>query len=163
MKPPANIEKYRAVCSGHRRAGYHNREENDTPAPKPKRAISVDVPEIRRVVAEIKKKFPWYADSGPAGNANLSKIFSWLQDNDAADGWTKHNVEVAVQVLLPELESDRDYIPPKPPPPPAPPKPAQEKLESWQLPLTASKQQLHKASPEALKDYLRRAREAQKK
>ncbi len=49
MKPPANVEKYRAVCSGHRRAGYHNREENETPAPKLKRAVSAEVPEIRRM------------------------------------------------------------------------------------------------------------------
>src|SRR6266446_4492668 len=119
MKPPANIEKYRAVCSGHRRAGYHNREENETPAPKLKRAIRADVPEIRQVVAEIKKKYPWLADTGDAGNRNLSKIFTWLQDNDA-DGWTQHNVEVAVQVLLPELESDHNYVPPQPPLLPAP-------------------------------------------
>ena len=160
MKPPANIEKYRAVCSGHRRVGYHNREENETPAPKLKRAVSAEVPEIRRIIAEIKKKYPWLADTGDAGNRNLSKIFTWLQDNDAADGWTQHNVEVAVQVLLPELDSDPKYVPSQPPPPSAPPKPEPEKLEPWQLPLTASKQQLHKASPEALKDYLRRAREA---
>ncbi len=161
MKPPANIEKYRAVCSGHRRAGYHNREENETPAPKLKRAIRADVPEIRQVVAEIKKKYPWLADTGDAGNANLSKIFSWLQDNDGQ--FDLPSVKVAVEVLLPELDSDPKYVPSQPPPTPAPPKPEQEKLESWQLPLTASKQQLHKASPEALKDYLRRAREAQKK
>jgi len=115
------------------------------------------------VIAAVKVKFPWYADSGPAGEANLLKIFSFLQDNNAADGWTQYNVEAAVQVLLPELESDRNYVPPQPPSPPAPPKPESEKLESWQLPLTASKQQLHKASPEALKDYLHRAREVQKK
>src|SRR5216684_1766377 len=129
MKPPANIEKYI-------RATYHNHEELLAEPPKQKRAIRADVPEIRRVVAEIKKKFPWYADSGPAGDANLLKIFSWLQDNDAADGWTQHNVEVAVQVLLPALESDPKYVPSQPPSPPAPPQPPAEQLESWQIPLT---------------------------
>jgi hypothetical protein len=150
------------------RPGYkpllpHHREEQSSEQPKPKRAIRADVPEIRRVIAEIKRKFPWLADTGEAGNANLSKIFSWLQDNDAADGWTQHNVEIAVQVLLPELESDRDYVPPQPPLPPALPKPELEKLEPWQLPLTATKQQLRNADPKALKGYLARAREAQKK
>ena len=127
---------------------------------QPKRVIRADVPEIRRVIAEIKKKFPWLADTGEAGNRNLSKIFSWLQDNNAV-GFTLETVKVAVEVLLPELESDRDYVPPQPPPPPAPPKPELEKLEPWQLPLNATKQQLHKAGPKALKDYLRRVREAQ--
>src|SRR5260370_13394866 len=149
MKPPANIEKYRAVCSGHRRVGYHNREENETPAPKLKRAVSAEVPEIRRVVAEIKKKYPWLADTGDAGNRNLSKIFTWLQDNDAADGWTQHNVEVAVQVLLPELvESDPKYVPSQPPPPPVVEQPPVEKLEPGQLSLKATKAELQLATPD---------------
>lgn len=130
----------------------------------PKRVIRADVPEIRRVMVEIKKKFPWLADTGEAGNRNLSKIFSWLQDNDAV-GFTLETVKVAVEVLLPELESDRDYVPPQPPPPPAPPKPPAEQLESWQIPLnpTPSKQQLRAASSEAIKHYLKRLRESHQK
>ena len=157
MKPPANTEKYI-------KATYHNHEELLSEPPKPKRAIRADVPEIRRVIAEIKKKFPWYADSGPAGNANLSKIFSWLQDNDAADGWTQHNVEVAVEVLHPDLEYDPAYIPSQPPPPPsAPPKPPAEVLQPGQLSIHAGKQQIRKASPAEILDYLKRLREAQQK
>jgi hypothetical protein len=132
---------------------------------QPKRVIRADVPEIRRVIAEIKKKFPWLADTGEAGNRNLAKIFSWLQDNDAADGWTQHNVEIAVQVLLPELESDRDYVPPQPlqPTRPVVEQPPAEKLEPGQLSIKATQQDLKKATPAQIKDYLKRLRESQQK
>ena len=129
---------------------------------KPKRAIHAEVSEIRRILADVKKKFPWLATEGDALNANLRKIFSFLQDNDAADGWTQHNVEVAVEVLHPELEYDPSYVPPQPPPPPpAPPKPPVEVLEPGQISIHANKRDLNKATSAQILDYLRRIREAQ--
>jgi len=139
-----------------------NRQETETPAPKPKRTIRADVSEIRRIIAEIKREFGWYADTGAAGEANLLKLFSWLQDNDAT-GFTLENVRVAVRVLGDEIEYDPEHNPVAPPPPP-PPKPEPEKLEPGQIPLStpsyAIKQVLAKASAAQIKDYLDRARKA---
>ncbi len=150
-----------------RPGGYHSRgldylihlEETETPAPGPKRTIHASVEKVREVIAAIQAEDRTFLPS----DKNIRFIFSWLQDNDAAGGFTLENVRTAVMALsYPIAQLERIEAPPRPPSPAAP-KPEPEKLESWQLPLTATRQQLRNASPEALKDYLRRAREAQKK
>lgn len=129
-------------------------------APKTHAAVISTPEKIREIIAGIKKKFPWYGDN----QANLRKIFDWLWENDAVGGFDQHNVEVAVEILHPELEYDPAYVPPKPPPPPpAPPKPPTEVLEPGQLSIHAGERELKKATPAQILDYLRRVREAQRK
>lgn len=130
---------------------------------KPPR-LYAPVEKIREVIAVVKQKFPWYAATGASGEANLSKIFSWLHENNAA-GFTLETVLIATEALSPELEWDPAYVPP----PtlrvavPEPPKPEPEILRPGQLSIHASKRQLGKATPDQLRDYLVRVREAQKK
>jgi hypothetical protein len=156
MKPPNNPEKYRAAL-------HHNREERVSSPPKPKRAVISTPEKIREIIAEIKKEAPWYADSGTAGESNLWKIFSWLQENDAVGGFSLPKVRVAVAALsYPQDRLERILPPPAQPPPPTPPVNHEEVLESGQLSIHATKQELEKASPAQIRDYLKRLRTQQK-
>jgi hypothetical protein len=135
------------------RPGYHNREELPS-KPKPHRAISAEVSEIRKIIAAIQTEFPWY---GPTEN-NLKSIFDFLWEHDAK--FNLESVRVAVTVLVNTL----DRVPP-PPPPPLPPVPTEpeEVLQPGQLSIKATKQDLQKASPDQIRNYLKRVREAEKK
>jgi hypothetical protein len=119
-----------------------------TKSPKNHAAIYAPPEKSREIMAAVKAETPLLIIS----EKNTEKIFHWLWENDAVGGFTLENVRCAVAVLGNAL----DRVPPPPPPPP--PKREPEKLETWQLPLTATKQQLHNADPKALKDYLARAR-----
>lgn len=143
------------------RPSYRNREELPSPAvKKEKRAIYSDPSNTRRIMAEIKKEFP-QLDAG--SEKNLIAIFSFLQDEDAVGGFTLENVRVAVAALsYPEEKLERVPLPsPPPPPPPAPTEP-EEVLRPGQLSIHATRQELEKASPAQIRDYLKRLRAHQK-
>jgi hypothetical protein len=131
--------------------------EESPPEPPKKRAVTATPEKIREVMAAIKAEDSSFIIS----EKNIEKIFYWLWENDAADGFTLQNVRTAIAVLGDEIE--REARPPSPPPPP---KPGPEKLESWQIPLStpsyAIKQVLAKASATQIKDYLARSRAQQK-
>src|SRR5713101_7646701 len=112
------------------------------------------VEDPRPLLLKVKEKFPWLDVNS---NFNVDKLLSFLQDNDRL--WNQDCVEAAIEFLKPSLEWDANWRPPQPPPPPPPPPtPEPEKLEPWQLPIPASKQQIARASVRAIKDYLGRLR-----
>jgi len=141
-----------------RPSGYYNREENETPAPKPKRIIYAPVEKIREVIAAIQAEDPTFSPS----EKNIGLIFTWLQDIDAAGGFTLENVRVAVKVLGYQNAIERVPPPPPPPPPVVEPEPV-EILQPGEISIHASEWELRRATPEQIRSYIRRLREAQQK
>jgi hypothetical protein len=134
---------------------YRREEPPAKPAPAPKRGIYADPAVIREILQTIKAEDPLFLDN----EANRLAIFSFLQDENAADGFTLANVRVAVRVLSLRDKIQREQPPPPPPVIEEPAEPA-EILKPGQLSLKCSKWELEHASKEQVKDWLQRAREA---
>lgn len=136
---------------------YKHTELKPAPAPKLKKPIKATVPQIRDVVAAIRVEFPWFADT----EKNLLHIFDWLQENEAAGGFTLGNVKVAVQLLEPVLDHSASPPPPKPPAPP--PFDWNSLSDTDELPLNTPSWRVRKATVEQVRSFLKRARAAGKK
>ncbi len=141
-----------------RPGGYHNREENEAPAPKKHAAVYASPDKIREILAVIQVEVPTLALS----EKNVEKVFHWLWEEDAVGGFTLENVRVAVAALSYPKDTLEGVIPPPPPPPPPPvvePEP-EEVLLPGQLSLKCDKWDLEHASKEQVTDWLKRARAA---
>ncbi len=118
---------------------------------KPTRPIPFQTPEeVLALWDQIAREYPLLDDVPENGQ----KIGDFLQ-KEASGYITIDNLRAAVEALKSQLQ----WVVPAPPTP----EPEAEKLESWQLPLDCTEYEMHRASPQALKDFIQRARETKKK